>query len=107
MANTNKPYYELSIHSNDEWSDHENLAFTGPTYEAVLAKAKARNVDITDMDKWFVTLWYRIDNDTREVVTWAYMYAVDGTPKWEGEVDLDSDPIPFKLAQKAATKKVA
>lgn len=107
MANTNKPYYELSIHSNAEWSDRESFEFTGPTYESVLAKAKARNIDITDTDKWFVTLWYRIDNDAREVVTWVYMYEVDGTIKWEEKVDLDSDPIPFKLSQKAEAEKVA
>ena len=108
MAHTNQPYYDLTIHSStDVWADHEAISLTGPTYEAVLAKAKAHNIDITDTAKWFITLWYRIDNETYEVLTWCHQYMVDGTLKWEGKIDLDSDPVPYMLAQKAEDEKVA
>ena len=63
MADKNETfYYELDVFSQTDWSDHEHFAFTGPTYEAVMEKARKYNVDVTDLDRWNTTLYVTGDS---------------------------------------------
>lgn len=96
--NTKPLYYNLDVYSNSEWSDHANFCFTGPTYEAVLEKARKHNVDFTDIDKWLSTLYYRSEDGIVANTSLIHCYndALNAEVAWDGKWSVDEDPIPSK-----------
>lgn len=111
MADKNETfYYELDVFSQTDWSDHEHFAFTGPTYEAVMEKARKYNVDVTDLDRWNTTLYVTGDSTADggsgivascSLIT-CYNRKLTDKVAWGGEWSIDEDPIPSVVAAEAA-----
>ena len=96
--NTKPLYYDLDVYSESDWSDHAHFSFSGPTYEAVVEKARKHNVDFADLDKWHSTLYYRNEDGIVASTSLIHCYndALNAKVAWEGNWSIDEDPIPRK-----------
>lgn len=103
MANE-KFYYELEFYTEpDVWEDHENVSLTGPTYEAVVEKARRFNLDVgtVDLTTWRVCLKYRgefLADGGSGIVASLYLHdttAEDGTRQrlWDSTYAITADPV--------------
>ena len=106
-------YYELNIYSAgaaDEWGSRIAMVFAGASYDEIIAKAKEHNVDITDLTKWAVAVYYRVPVSFKIVASCNLMATDEGHLFWSyvnTDVDYDgTDPIPkfFKARLKARRK---
>lgn len=94
-------YYELNIYSAGaatEWGSRIAMVFAGASYDEIIAKAKEHNVDIADVDKWDIVVYYRVPV-TFEIVASCTLHADEsGHLYWSyvsNRVDYDGkDPIP-------------
>lgn len=94
-------YYELNIYSAGaatEWGSRVAMVFAGATYDEIIAKAKEHNVDIFDLEKWDIAVYYRVPV-TFEIVASCTLHADEnGHLYWSyvsNRVDYDGkDPIP-------------
>ena len=94
-------YYELNIYSAGaatEWGSRIAMVFAGANYDEIIAKAKEHNVDIADVDKWDIAVYYRVPV-TFEIVASCTLHADEnGRLYWlygNSKVDCNGkDPIP-------------
>lgn len=94
-------YYELNIYSAGaatEWGSRIAMVFAGASYDEIIAKAKEHNVDIADVDKWDIAVYYRVPV-TFEIVASCTLHADEnGRLYWSygnSKVECNGkDPIP-------------
>lgn len=94
-------YYELdvcSVGAVAEWGSRIDMVFAGATYDEIISKAKEYNVDIADVDKWDITVYYRVPVTYDIVASCALHADENGHLYWSyisDRVDYDGkDPIP-------------
>ena len=102
-------YYELNVYSAGaatEWGTRVAMVFAGATYDEIIAKAKEHNVDIADIDKWDIAVYYRVPVTFKIVASCTLHADENGRLYWSyGSTNVEcngKDPIPkfYKERQK-------